>query len=291
MSCYTLVLSNPLFRPSARLVIRANARLFSTAPSRAQPAGKVPDHESYILLHTHQPPSQYPPHLKTPLWRKLKLEAGSWGGLVNFSWSPTQPVHPRYAGLGEDHAGEELYYATAFSVDRAPLYIPEVSLANLDTVVGQLRAHAQSSQLAPETEEGQMDEASEAAARLHLYVCTHGPRDCRCGETGGEVAKALHNEITKRDLWDRVSLGEVAHVGGHKFAANILVYPLGDWLGSVQPEDVPQILSEILARHDELSATQTSGSPTAPASPLCPPFWRGRMGLYKDAQIELAARS
>jgi len=286
---YTLVL-NVLTRPTGRFALRAEARSFSTTLSRATLAGTVPYHESFICLHTHQPPSQYPPKSRSPLWRKLTLEARGWGGLVNFSWSPDQPVHPRYAGLGEDSA-EELYYATAFAVDRAPLYIPEVSLTNLDDVAGRLSEHARTAQLAPETEEGQMDETSEAAAKLHLYVCTHGPRDCRCGETGGDVAKALHKEISKRELWDRVSLGEVAHVGGHKYAANVLVFPSGDWLGTVQPEDVPQVLSELFARQTELSNSQSSGSPRAPALPLCPLFWRGRMGLDKDDQLDLAARS
>ncbi|KAI0628520.1 hypothetical protein C8Q77DRAFT_1035683, partial [Trametes polyzona] len=53
--------------------------------------------------------------------------------------------------------------------------------------------------------------------RLHLYVCTHGARDCRCGEGGGEVRRALRRELAKRGLGaEDVVLGEVAHVGGHK---------------------------------------------------------------------------
>ncbi|KZT70602.1 hypothetical protein DAEQUDRAFT_667426 [Daedalea quercina L-15889] len=285
---YTL-LSSTVIR---RIIIRANARAFSTTQARATLAGTVPYHESYVLLHTHQPLSQYPPKSKSPLWKKLTLKARSWGGIVNFSWSSTQPVHPGYSGLGED-GGEEFYYATAFSVDGAPLHIPEVSLANLDDVAGRLREHARSTQVTQETEEGRIDRESEADARLHLYVCTHGSRDCRCGDTGGDVAKALHEEITKRGLWDRLSLGQVAHVGGHKYAANVLVFPLGDWcvLGTVQPEDVPQVLSEALVRHSELSSQVSSGSSRTPALPLCPPFWRGRMGLDKDDQLELAARS
>lgn len=206
----------PTSRRAGCLNVRATARCFWSTKVRASPlAGTAPYHDNYILLHTHQPPSAYPPKSKSPLWRQLTLEARNWGGIVNFAWSSTQPVHSKYAGVGED-GGEEHYYATAFSVDRAPLYLPEVSLANLAEVAGQLREHAQTAQLAPETEENQAYGASEAEAKVHLYVCTHGSRDCRCGDTGGDVANALREEISKRDLWDRVSLGEVAHVGGHK---------------------------------------------------------------------------
>lgn len=195
--------------PARPAAVRVGARSFlGTKAQVCHLAGTAPHHNSFILLHTHQPPAQYPPRSKSPLWRQLTLEARNWGGLVNFSWSPTQPVHPKYSGVGED-GGEEHYYATAFSVDRAPLCIPEVSLANLADAAGQLREHAQTSQLAPKT-------GKEQEAKLHLFVCTHGSRDCRCGDTGGDVAKALHEEISKRNLWDHISLGEVAHVGGHK---------------------------------------------------------------------------
>lgn len=87
------------------------------------------------------------------------------------------------------------------------------------------------------------------------------------------------------------------------------MYPFGDWcvyagsfrathepylsdrLGTVQPYDVPGILDEILERQAELAAKQYSGSAVKPAPILCPVFWRGRMGLDKDGQIELASRS
>ena len=59
--------------------------------------------------------------------------------------------------------------------------------------------------------------------RLHLYVCTHGSRDCRCGEGGGAVARALRGELAKRGLGEKdVVLGEVAHVGGHKCVGRTL---------------------------------------------------------------------
>jgi len=57
---------------------------------------------------------------------------------------------------------------------------------------------------------------------LYLYVCTHGARDCRCGEWGSEVADALRSEIYKRKemeptgRYSRVVVGEVGHVGGHQ---------------------------------------------------------------------------
>jgi hypothetical protein len=55
---------------------------------------------------------------------------------------------------------------------------------------------------------------------LHLYVCTHGARACRCGEWGSKVADALRNEISKRKgseptgTYSCIVVREVGHVGG-----------------------------------------------------------------------------
>jgi hypothetical protein len=56
------------------------------------------------------------------------------------------------------------------------------------------------------------------ARPLHIYVCTHAARDCRCGDVGGSVAEALREEIDKRGLASTVRLGETGHVGGHKLS-------------------------------------------------------------------------
>jgi hypothetical protein len=59
-------------------------------------------------------------------------------------------------------------------------------------------------------------QTSVAGQQWEVLVCTHGTRDCRCGDTGGEVVRALRADIEKRGLQEKVSVREVAHVGGHK---------------------------------------------------------------------------
>ncbi|KAI0371900.1 hypothetical protein BV20DRAFT_1065228 [Pilatotrama ljubarskyi] len=258
-------------------------------------AGTAPYHTAYVLLHTHLPPAEYPARSRSPLWRAFTMRARQWGGVVNFVWSPEMHKHPDYRGLGEDleakhQDGSEKYTASVFSIAHrhGRLEIPEVSLANLDEVDHRLRKLVLSG-----------DELDKLDRRLHLFVCTHGSRDCRCGEGGGEVARALRRELDKRGLGEKdVVLGEVAHVGGHKYAANVLVYPYGDWLGMVQDFDVPRILDEILAWHaaqkEQLQLARSTAQPDAPVEqlpPLCPHFWRGRMGLDKDEQVQLLSKA
>lgn len=52
--------------------------------------------------------------------------------------------------------------------------------------------------------------------QVEIVVCTHGSRDCRCGDKGGALVDALKEEIGRRGLEGKVKVGEVAHVGGHK---------------------------------------------------------------------------
>ncbi|KAB8231159.1 Altered inheritance of mitochondria protein 32 [Aspergillus alliaceus] len=85
----------------------------------------------------------------------------------------------------------------------------------------------------------------------HDYVvllCSHQRRDARCGITAPLIKKELERQLRGhglyRDLDDErpggVGIYFVSHVGGHKFAANVLIYRKKEqqmiWLGRVKPE-------------------------------------------------------
>ncbi len=99
-----------------------------------------------------------------------------------------------------------------------------------------------------------------------LCVCTHGRHDACCAELGRPTAAALagtHPEHT----W------EVSHIGGDRFAANVLVLPDGLYYGRVTPEAAPA-----------LAATHLGGR-------LDLDLLRGRSGLPLPAQVaEVAVR-
>ncbi len=79
----------------------------------------------------------------------------------------------------------------------------------------------------------------------HVLVCNHGARDLRCGACGPLVAEALEDAIEARSIGD-VHVHRSSHVGGHRFAGNVLVYPAGDWYGYVRPDDVDALLEAIV---------------------------------------------
>lgn len=83
---------------------------------------------------------------------------------------------------------------------------------------------------------------------VHIYVCIHGTRDCRCGLVGPQVLESLKEEVSKHQesmlskgevSKKKVRLAGISHVGGHKWAVNALVYPHGDWYGNLRTSDAP----------------------------------------------------
>lgn len=65
-------------------------------------------------------------------------------------------------------------------------------------------------------------------------VCAHGTHDACCAIRGRPVAAALESRRPGR-VW------ECSHVGGDRFAANLLVLPAGLLYGRVQPEDAERL--------------------------------------------------
>jgi hypothetical protein len=60
-------------------------------------------------------------------------------------------------------------------------------------------------------------------------VCTHGRHDPCCSERGRPVAGILHGRFGDR-VW------EVSHIGGDRFAPNVVCLPAGVYLGRVDPD-------------------------------------------------------
>jgi hypothetical protein len=71
---------------------------------------------------------------------------------------------------------------------------------------------------------------------LHL-VCTNGRHDPCCADLGRPVVRALA-EARSPDVW------ESSHVGGDRFAANVVCLPEGVYYGRVEPARAPRMLAE-----------------------------------------------
>lgn len=68
-----------------------------------------------------------------------------------------------------------------------------------------------------------------------ILVCTHGRRDRCCARAGLPVYDRLCQEAG-------IPIWQVSHVGGHRFAANVIALPHGIYHGRVTPENaVPTV--------------------------------------------------
>ncbi|KAI4348203.1 hypothetical protein L6164_008956 [Bauhinia variegata] len=102
----------------------------------------------------------------------------------------------------------------------------------------------------------------------HVFVCAHGSRDVRCGVCGPVLIEKLNEEIELRGLKDQIFVRACSHIGGHKYAGNLIIYSpgpdgkiMGHWYGYVTPNDVPELLDQHIAKGEVIQR-----------------LWRGQMG-------------
>jgi hypothetical protein len=100
-----------------------------------------------------------------------------------------------------------------------------------------------------------------------LFVCTHAKRDVCCALAGRPLADALAADPSTRD-----SVMEVSHLGGHRFAPNILLLPTGHVYGRIDATTACEVLEG--ARNGKL---------------LHPEFMRGRSSAAAPAQAAAIA--
>lgn len=92
-----------------------------------------------------------------------------------------------------------------------------------------------------------------------ILICSQGTRDARCGQSAPLLRRELERHLRPlglyRDLEDErpggVGIYFISHVGGHKFAANLMIYRRAKdvheaaqciWLARINPEDCENVV-------------------------------------------------
>jgi hypothetical protein len=88
--------------------------------------------------------------------------------------------------------------------------------------------------LSPLTDGGEVEGTTKLTDPLFL-VCTHGRHDACCSIRGNQVSRAACAE-PGYDSW------ECSHIGGDRFAANLVCFPQGVYYGRVSPEEVVPLM-------------------------------------------------
>jgi len=85
-----------------------------------------------------------------------------------------------------------------------------------------------------------------------ILICGHGGRDQRCGIFGPLLEDEFKDKLLAAGI-DKASVALISHIGGHRFAGNVIVYmppstasPLagkGIWYGRVEPKHVEGVVN------------------------------------------------
>ncbi|KAI3768797.1 hypothetical protein L2E82_19631 [Cichorium intybus] len=109
----------------------------------------------------------------------------------------------------------------------------------------------------------------------YVFVCAHNSRDKRCGVCGPALIEKFNEEIEPRGLKDQVFVSACSHVGGHKYAGNLIIYSAvedgkvsGHWYGYVTPDDVAELLDQHIKKGEIIER-----------------IWRGEMGVEKAEKV------
>jgi hypothetical protein len=74
-----------------------------------------------------------------------------------------------------------------------------------------------------------------------LLVCTHGKHDPCCARLGRPLYEAVREQVDEGWAW------QCTHVGGDRFAGNLVCLPEGLYFGRVEPADAWSVLDEYLS--------------------------------------------
>jgi hypothetical protein len=101
--------------------------------------------------------------------------------------------------------------------------------------------------------------------KILILICGHMNRDSRCGHAGKVLLPEFNRLIAEHKLQDKVWVGLTSHIGGHKYAGNVIIYPQGDWFGFINEQNVQQLFFEYILKSHPTSLQNHN--------------WRGRIGL------------
>ena len=177
--------------------------------------------------------------------------------------------------------------------DKGAMHFKRQHATAADRLSQALRAAAVGEQPHSEPQLPDVDFECRPLVGCALLICAHKQRDKRCGVTGPILAKQIQLESSERQqaaereadmaAQQRIRDGLpplspaslpsqqplpvrtmlISHIGGHKYAGNVIAYPAGVWYGRVTPCHVHLILDAHAtqpSRPDESSSDSNSGS-------------------------------
>ncbi|KAK1619742.1 hypothetical protein QYE76_025259 [Lolium multiflorum] len=220
-------------------------------------AGTVGFHQRHVFL-CYKSPAEWPSHVEATDSDRLPriLAAAIKARKSNLSKSTKLTICEGEDGT-ESSLGDVLIFPdmiryrglTHFDVDN---FVEEVLVKDVEWLPG----------------------SPEAIKGSYVFVCAHGSRDKRCGVCGPALITRFKEEIEGQGLDGQVAVSACSHVGGHKYAGNVIIFSsdakgevTGHWYGYVAPDDVPVLLHKHIGQGE-----------------IVDHLWRGQLGMTEEQQ-------
>jgi hypothetical protein len=201
-------------------------RGYSSIPSsEASIAGTVKHYKHHLLVHTNE--SNWPKRafetnqLTKELFRKLSL-------------NPSQLMKESKLNFIKDSEMQD-DQNTRINLSILPLGLKfnNLTLENIDHWIDSVAKNRLNFNNIKEENGWKIERISYDKVGL---VCTHNEVDCRCGTTGVQIFDRLSELIKQNNL--NYKLYKCSHIGGHKYAGNLVSYPDGHWYGNLNANNI-----------------------------------------------------
>lgn len=82
--------------------------------------------------------------------------------------------------------------------------------------------------------------------RQAFFVCEHAARDKRCGRAGPIVIEELRKQLAARNIpTNEIAVFGTSHIGGHKYAGTLIVYPQAQWYGYITKRLTAELVDSV----------------------------------------------
>jgi len=227
--------------------------------------GSVERHRRHLCIGQSVPPSQWPKDVKDleggyigQLTRVLKEKKDAIGYAVKLT---SASVVTTTVSADPNHTADWYLFPdqiklSSVNIDQIEHVIQTLFVEDHSVIKIKDKTKTIDEQLKEEANLPVFDEniKCERMNGLWLLVCCHYQRDERCGVIGPMLIDEVEKYAREINRVDDIHALKISHIGGHKFAGNVIVYPSGTWYGRILSCHIPLLIDAYTSSSADLKS-------------------------------------